>query len=126
MAFPSVASVHLMIIVTNYQGTSRELFTSNNPNVICAAVAIEAPLTICAAFMTLSVVLIAVSGLAGHRRRCSCVFAGALVAFLSDVVLYLPTFGIDTSVSNLSRPFLFNMPWTMLTVVLFITLSSRP
>jgi len=123
LAFPSVASIHLMNMVANFPGTGSDLFTSADPATVCIAAAIEAPLTICASFMTLSVGLFAVAGLARHHRRASCVFIVGLLAFLSDVVLYVLSFGIETGESNLSRPFLFNLPWAMFVVVLFLVVG---
>ena len=124
LALPSVASVHLIRMVSSFSGTPSELLTSTDPDIVQFAAAIEAPLTICESFAVLAVGLFAAAGLCGYRKRAICVLLSGLLAFATNVILFVQAFGVTVGISNLARPFLFNITWGMFVVLLLLLLIA--
>jgi hypothetical protein len=127
MAMPAVSSVHALYQILSPLEVSnspelgaRSLFTSQEPEGLKRAAAIEAALNVCETFSAAAVVLVFIAMLHGHVRRMLFTAAVGLLAFLPEAALLFLTSGLPVSQSNLSRPFLFNFIEVMIAIFIFL------
>jgi hypothetical protein len=95
------------------------LFTSTELGTTQQAAATKAPLTVCETFATAAVALVFIAMLRGHLKRTLCVLFVGLLAFSTEAVILIQTRGINVAASNLVRPFLFNFPVIIISILAF-------
>jgi hypothetical protein len=130
VAIPSVASVHALYQIFSPLEVSgsdelgarhpRALFTSQEPETLQRAAAVEAALNVCETFSAAAVALVFIAMLRGQVKRMLLTVAAGLLAFLPEAALLILTSGLQVSQSNLSRPFLFNFFEVMVAIFSFL------
>jgi hypothetical protein len=127
VAMPVVSSVHALYQIFSPLEVSNSaepsvwsLLTSQEPEVLRRAAAIEAALNVCETFSAAVVVLVFIAMLHGHVKRMLFTAAVGLLAFLPEAALLILTSGLQVSQSNLSRPFLFNFIEVMIAIFIFL------
>lgn len=83
--------------------------------------AVEAPLNVCETFSSVALTMFVIAEWNGGPRRAFAVVGAGLLAFSTEISLFIQTAGIEAATSNLGRPFLFNSLVTM--VVILVMLS---
>ncbi len=125
LAIPGVAAGHVTYMMfipgPGEHETIQQLFTSLEPGIVQRAAAAEAALNVCETFAAAAVALIFVSMIHGHLKRTLAVLAVGLLAFSAEAMVFVQTRGSGVSVSNLSRPFLFNFFEVMVSILAFLT-----
>ncbi|KAL9572061.1 hypothetical protein ACKAV7_003778 [Fusarium commune] len=123
LAVPGVAAGHAIYMLffgnANHESI-QHLFTSADPEVVMHAAAAEAALDVCETFSAIAVLLVFVSMFFGHLKRTLVVVTVGLLAFSTEVVVFLQTRGVSVSDTNLTRPFLFNFFEVMVSLVVFV------
>ncbi|KAK4194334.1 hypothetical protein QBC40DRAFT_290941 [Triangularia verruculosa] len=129
LAVPSVAAGHSFYLLFSPQSLNAELneeassvnsttlFTSSSPKAIRYAAAVEAPLNVCETFSSVAMTMYAIAALNGRSRRASLAMAVGLLAFSTEISIFVQTADVREAITNLARPFLFNSVIAM-TVIL--------
>ena len=124
LAIPGVAAGHVIYMLffpgPGEHETIRQLFTSLEPGIVQRAAAAEAALNVCETFAAAAVALVFISMVHGHLKRTLAVLAAGLLAFSAEAIVFVQTTGSGVSVSNLSRPFLFNFFEIMVSILAFL------
>lgn len=121
LALPTIAAVHFFyLLFFSVHSTGSLVFTNTEPEVISYAAAAEAPLNVCETFAAAALALFSIAAFRGHSRRSVCILIIGLLAFSTEVVVFVRTPGIGVAESNLARPFLFNFAPAMASILAFL------
>lgn len=112
LTLPSIASAHLAYLLVRLPAPPTEVVTSQDPDLIQHAAAIEAPVNICETFSAAALLLFAIAAWRSQRKRVTLVFIVGILSWVMETVMFVRIGGLPARLSNLSRPFLFN--WTAL------------
>lgn len=132
LAIPSIAAGHLFYLVFSRQSHDElgeeapsidgaNLFTSSSQTAIRYAAAVEAPLNVCETFSSVALTMFVIAAWNGGPRRAFAVVVAGLLAFSTEISLFIQTAGIEAATSNLGRPFLFNSLVTMVVILVMLT-----
>ncbi|KAM6513843.1 hypothetical protein FALCPG4_015052 [Fusarium falciforme] len=128
LTIPTVAAAHAIYLIFFRRPDLGDqetvdiyrLFTGSEPTIVQHAAAAEAALTVCETFATVAVALMFIGMWNFNLKRTLCVIAVGLLAFSAESIVFLRTGGIDLSDSNLSRPFSFDFPMPMVSILSFL------
>jgi len=127
LAMPAVAASHVIFLLffavpapSRIYHSRVELLISTDPAVIQFAAAVEAPLNLCETFATVALWLFPIAGLLGNRKRAISVMVVGLFCFSVESIIFLQAPSIQAVQSNLARPYLFNFPAIMTSILAFL------
>jgi hypothetical protein len=108
LSLPAIASAHLLYILHNFEGSTRDLLTGHNEDALRSAAAIEAPLNVCETFSAFAIPLVAISAWYSNRKRAIITLTLGFWCFLIEILLLIGSSGAASSTVNFTRPFIFN------------------
>lgn len=121
LSFPAIAAGHFFyLLFFADHSTGSLVFTNTEPEKISYAAAAEAPINVCETFAAAALALFAIAAFRGHSRRYVCLLVVGLLAFSTEVVVFVKVPRIAVAESNLARPFLFNFAPAMASIIAFL------